>query len=54
MGEIKFIVHLYMYNKERDVWENMKGIYSRNEIMEVINRCVENPETIRVTEIYQQ
>lgn len=54
MGEIKFIAHLYMYNKERDVWENVKGIYSHNEIIEVIKSCVEHPETIRVTDIYQQ
>lgn len=51
--KIKFVAHLYVYNATREVWENLKGIYSRGEIIEVINRCVEHPETIRVTEIYQ-
>lgn len=54
MNDVKFVAHLYVRNTQRDVWENVKGIYSRNEIMEVINRCVEHPEDIRIVEIYQQ
>lgn len=54
MGEIKFIAHLYMYNKERDVWEYVKETCSYDKAMEIIARCVNNPETIRVSELYQQ
>lgn len=54
MNDVKFVAHLYVRNTQRDVWEYTKGVYSQNEIIGIINNCVEHPESIRVTEIYQQ
>lgn len=53
MNELKFIAHLYIYNKEREVWEYVKDICSYEKVAEIITRCVNHPETIRVAEISQ-
>lgn len=49
----EYIAHLYVYNSGRDIWEIVKGVYSWEKIIEIINQCVKYPDSIRVIKIYQ-